>query len=203
MRLLLLGSNFGNSRKKRQPWDDQICRAADIHMACEAMDLRAMQGVKPPYVALTAQSGAPAIVFNSDILTRQTAGRQQWQGHSGYGIAMRWAPLSQWPVAPLGLEAWAWHAYTCTTKVQRNATWQLGCYVSSAQNCSCARLTSSMVTSIRVSSREDTLKAVWEALCLKNLGEMRILVHFKNWSSEMPRKLRKMRFLVFCIKSVL
>ena len=31
VRLLLLGSNFGSSRSKRQPWDDQMCRAADIH----------------------------------------------------------------------------------------------------------------------------------------------------------------------------
>ena len=96
VRLLLLGSNFGPSRKKRQAWDDQMCRAADIHLACEAMDLRAMQAIAQPFVALSAQPGAPAIVYNSNIVTVQSSGWQQWQGSSrgGYGIAVHWATFT-------------------------------------------------------------------------------------------------------------
>ena len=80
VRLLLLGSNFGPSRKKRQAWDDQMCRAADIHLACEAMDLRAMQAIAQPFEALSAQPGAPAIVYNTAIVKVQSSGWQQWQG---------------------------------------------------------------------------------------------------------------------------
>ena len=47
-------------------------------------------------MALTAQSGAPAIVFNSNILIRQTSGWQQWQGHSRgrCGFAVHWATFT-------------------------------------------------------------------------------------------------------------